>query len=121
MAKSSGGKLPNHVVDTMAARGVRDITDDVFSEFHDADYNHPTKTQPVLATHVGLDDDDAIYIYVPNEHNMPPNKHMQYVERVREGFEIAFPERTIIAGPSDLKFTTIGRKQMFKGKLDGTL
>jgi hypothetical protein len=83
------------------------------------DHNYPKPA--TIATHVGMDDTDALYIYVPNEHGMPPNKHMQYVERVREGFEIAFPGRTIIAGPSDLKFTTLSKKQEFKGKLDGSL
>lgn len=102
----------------MAARGVRDISDDVFSEFHDADYSYPKP--PMCATHVGLDDEDSIYIYVPSN-GMPPNKFHKYIGRIAEDFREAFPNRTIIVGAEDLKFTTIGRKQMFKSKLDGTL
>ena len=82
------------------------------------DHNYPKPN--VLATEICVDADDAIYIYVPNE-GMPPNKFHEYTKRLAQDFKEAMPGITVIAGPHDLKFTKISRKQVFKGKLDGTI
>jgi hypothetical protein len=94
------------------------LEDYFFADPKEPDHNYPTP--PTIATHVGLDDSDALYIYVPRG-NMPPSKHRQYAQRIAEEFKTAFPGRTILAGGDDLKFTTISKKQEFKGKLDGSL
>lgn len=106
----------------MAARGVRGtemsyFAQDVFSP-PEPDHNYPKPA--TIATHVDLDNNDALYIYAPRG-NMPPNKHQQYCQRIATEFREAFPGRTILVGGDDLKFTTISKKQEFKGKLDGSL
>jgi len=86
------------------------------------DVNHPDyNSAQGVCTHVEMSDNDALYIYVENTTGMPPNKFLQYLERVKERFVEAIPDTTIIVGPHDLKFTTITKKQVFKGRLDGTL
>jgi hypothetical protein len=119
LARLSGGKHQNHAVDIVADYTSTNMLEDYFTgEPAEPDHNYPKP--PVLATHVGLDDEDSLYIYVP-QNGMPPNKFRQYTARIADDFRKALPDRTIIVGGEDLKFTTIGRKQMFKSKLDGTL
>lgn len=101
-------------------RGVNHFANDIFSGIVPAEPDHNYPKAATIATHVALDDSDAVYIYVPRG-NMPPNKHQQYCQHIADQFETAFPGRTIIVGGDDLKFTTISKKQEFKGKLDGSL
>jgi hypothetical protein len=105
--------------------GINHFSQDIFSGIAPAepDVNHPdyNKTRNVCSTHVEVGDNDALYIYVENDTGMPPNKFLQYLDRIKERFVEAIPGTTIIVGPHDLKFTTITKKQEFKAKLDGTL
>lgn len=94
------------------------MIEDYFAAPPESDHNYPKPA--VLATHVGMDDEDALYIYVPSN-GMPPNKFHAYIERIAKEFNKAFPDRTIIVGANDLQFTTIGRKQQFKARLDGSI
>jgi hypothetical protein len=104
--------------------GINHFAQDIFSGIApEPDYNHPdhNKTRNVCSTHVAVGDNDALYIYVENNTGMPPNKFLQYLDRIKDRFVEAIPDTTIIVGPHDLKFTTISKKQEFKAKLDGTL
>jgi len=104
--------------------GVNHFAQDIFSGIvPEPDVNHPDykSAQSVCSTHVEVGDNDALYIYVENNMGMPPNKFLQYLDRIKERFVEAIPGTTIIVGPHDLKFTTITKKQVFKGKLDGSL
>ena len=85
---------------------------------NEVDYNHPDYPGKQNIVELATDT-EAIYIHVPT--NMPPNKARQYARMVEERFKELLPHITVIAGPDDLKFTTISKKQVFKGKLDGTI
>lgn len=86
----------------------------------EVDYNHPD--HPSKQNIVELSSDtEAIYIYVPNAHNMPPTKFQKQLDNTLERFKEALPNIIILVGAHDLKFTTISRKQVFKGKLDGQI
>ncbi len=89
------------------------------STLNEVDYNHPD--HPSKQNIVELSSDtEAIYIHVPTG-TMPPMKAKQYAAMVEERFKELLPHITVIAGPQDLKFTTISKKQVFKGRLDGQL
>lgn len=86
---------------------------------NEVDYNHPD--HPSKQNIVELSSDtEAIYIYVPNA-GMPSSKHQKEIANTLERFKEALPGIIVLAGPRDLKFTTISRKQVFKGKLDGQI
>lgn len=82
-------------------------------------HNHPIRQ---YATHVIIDEDnEVLYIFAKNTEGFPPGKWMKFCEDTKKGFEKILPDVKIIVGAYDLKFTTIGRKQVFKGKLDGQI
>jgi len=76
---------------------------------------------PTKSTSVILEDGCALYIYVPDDYGMPPNKMRQYMERVKAMFEEKLPGITVIVGRDDLHFTTITGKQVFSQKLAGNI
>lgn len=85
---------------------------------NEVDYNHPDHPSKHI---VELNSDtEAIYIYVPNA-GMPPGKHQKEIVDTLKYFKEALPGIVVLAGPRDLKFTTISKKQVFKGKLDGQI
>ena len=102
-------------------RTMNHIAEDIFNGIAPVEPDHNYPKAATVTTHVELDDSDALYIFVPQRGNMPPTKHQQYCQRMADEFRTAFPGRTIIVGGDDLKFTTISKKQVFKGKLDGSL
>jgi len=98
------------------------MAEDYFFAAAEPDVNHPdyNKSERVVVTEVNIDDNDTLYIYVPQE-NMPPNRFHKELEHIQKKFNEAMPNTTVICGGYDLKFTTITKKQEFKAKLDGTL
>ena len=88
----------------------------------EVDCNHPDHPSKVSKQNIVelSSDTEAIYIYVPTG-SMPPQKSKQYAAMVEERFKELLPHITVIAGPQDLKFTTISKKQVFKGNLTGKL
>ena len=87
---------------------------------NEVDYNHPD--HPSKQNVVELDGDtEAIYVYVPNTHKMPPNRFQGELDKAQERLTKLLPDIIVIVGAHDLKFTTISKKQVFKGRLDGQL
>jgi len=85
----------------------------------EVDHKHPDYPNKQNIVEISTDT-EAIYIYVPNEH-VPPNKFQKELDNTLERFKEALPNIIVLVGARDLKFTTISRKQVFKGKLDGKL
>lgn len=81
----------------------------------------PTAEHTSIATQIEVDDDSALYIYVPRPDGWPPAKFQMQLDLVAKNFKEALPDTTVIVSAHDLKFTTITKKQVFKGKLDGSL
>ena len=111
----------------MATRKPNSMANDIFGAINqdytfasEPDYNHPQASPARVVTEVVMEDTDAIYVYVPND-GIPPNRFHHELNQIREELKKAFPERTVIVGAHDLKFTTITGKQVFKGRLDGSL
>jgi len=87
---------------------------------NEVDYNHPD--HPSKQNVVELNSDtEAIYVYVPNTHKMPPMKFQKELDNAQTRLTALLPDIIVIVGGHDLKFTTISKKQVFKGKLDGQL
>lgn len=105
----------------MASRGVTHMADDIFGNLSppEPDHNYPKPQH--FATVVNLDGDDTLYIYVPRPEHMPPGRFQKELDVTANKFKEALPNTTIIVGAHDLTFTSITKKQEFKGKLDGTL
>lgn len=76
-------------------------------------YNTPTK--------IYLEEEDVLYIYVPNQYQFPPQRFASYMDKVKTEFEEKFPNTIIIVGGSKLKFTIITQKKVFAHKLAGNI
>lgn len=86
---------------------------------NEVDYNHPDYTGKQNIVELATDT-EAIYICVPNP-GMPPSKFQRELDETERRFKELLPHITVIVGAHDLKFTTISKKQVFKGKLNGQL
>lgn len=73
------------------------------------------------ATVVEVGGDDALYIYVENVFNMPPQKWEKYLARIQVSWQEKFPNLNIIVGAHDFKFTVISKKLVFAHKLAGNI
>ena len=122
MAKLNGGKHQKVVVDIVG-------TNYTPTTFHggialsEPDHNHPDNKKTNIAssaTEITLGEDGALYIYCPRN-QLPPARYQNELDTVQKAFKQAFPNTTIIVSGHDLKFTSITKKQVFKGKLDGSL
>jgi len=101
---------------------VDNIADVIQSIKYDYAFAEPVKPRAAptrIVTEVAVGDKDALYIYAPND-GMPPARFGYELKQIHEQFKQVFPDMTIIVGAVDLKFTQITKKQVFKGKLDGT-
>jgi len=103
----------------MAIRIPGSFNEDYFNAPAEPDHNYPKPE--AIATRIDVDDDSALYIYVPRVENMPPQRFQNELDVVAKKFKEALPDTTVIVSAHDLKFTTITKKQVFKSKLDGTL
>ena len=89
---------------------------------NEVDYNHPDYLgKQNFSIQTFVDEGEVLYICAQNPGNFPPTKWRNYCESLQEKFKEALPNTTIIVGAYDLKFTTISRKQAFKGKLNGQI
>lgn len=77
------------------------------------EYNKPTK--------IHLEKEDVLYIYVPNPHQLPPQRFQNYMDNIKTKFEEKFPNTIIIVGGSRLEFTIITQKKVFAHKLAGNI
>ena len=80
-----------------------------------------TQTESNTLTKIHLGEGDALYIYVPNPHQLPPQRFNNYMDNIKNQFIEKFPNTTIIVGGSRLEFTTITKKKVFAHKLAGNI
>jgi len=80
-----------------------------------------TQTENNRATEIHLEEEDALYIYVPNPNQLPPQRFEGYMGKIKTTFEQKFPNTIIIVGGSRLEFTKITQKNVFAHKLAGNI
>lgn len=78
------------------------------------------KLPPVELSNVEIDDDGVLYIRIADFQGGPMRAKNQ-CEIIKKSFEELLPDVKIICGIANLKFSTITKKQVFKGKLDGQI
>jgi hypothetical protein len=67
---------------------------------------------------VEVGDDTVLYIRLV-DYNAPRTKTEKAMKMIKEDFQKLLPDAKVIVGVYDLRFSTISKKQAFKGKLDG--
>jgi len=82
--------------------------------------NKPVKLPATEHTNVEIGDDSVLYIRLV-ENDFGPQRKKQMIKDVKKQFEKMLPDTSIIVGDYDLRFTSISKKQAFKGKLDGQI
>ena len=92
---------------------------------NEVDYNHPDypgkTSENNVATEVQLGENDALYIYVPNPHQIPPQRFQLRLDKIKTQFEEKIPNTIIMVGGSKLEFTIITKKKVFAHKLAGNI
>lgn len=93
----------------------------------EVDHNHPdhpskqkVELPAVELNQVEIGDDSVLYIRIADFQG-GPERAKRYSEIVKEQFKELLPDTKIIVGTEDLRFSTITKKRVFKGKLDGKL
>jgi len=96
----------------------------------EVDYNHPDhpdkKLQRALeeiklATAIEVDGGGALVIYLPNDHQFPPQRWQNHLEETKKVFQEIFPDTTVVISSYEMKFTTITKKRTFSEKLAGNI
>lgn len=77
--------------------------------------------ETVQATEIQCGPGDGLYIYVPNEYNLPLIIFYKQLTRIKGEFEAKFPNLTIVVSANDIKFTVLTKKQVFTHKLTGNI
>jgi len=82
--------------------------------------NKPVKLPATEHTNVEVGEDGVLYIRIVDPVG-GPDRRAKLIKHVKNIFQEALPNTTIIVGLDELRFSTITKKQEFKGKLDGQI
>ena len=82
-----------------------------------------TKLPDVELSQVEIDDDGVLYIRIVPDPDRPKRHEVmkKTQNNVEEVFKAMLPDTKIVVGYSDLRFSSITKKKVFKGKLDGKI